>query len=107
MVSGLAAMPEEECGNRLSQRLSADLFEHLVQGKPVWAPFYTYHKIMAGLLDMYVLAGTRMLLNVVKAWPKWAGSDFWGGISDRAAPAHTAHRVRRHERSAGESRGRD
>ena len=29
-------------------------FDRLRGGQRVWAPFYTYHKIMAGLLDMYV-----------------------------------------------------
>lgn len=35
----------------------------------VWAPYYTYHKIMQGLLDAYVRAGNRkayeMVLNMV------------------------------------------
>ena len=52
LVAGLAQCQKKNSGGYLSA-FPADLFEHLVQGKPVWAPFYTYHKIMAGLLDMY------------------------------------------------------
>ena len=51
LVSGLAQCQKKMATGYLSA-YPADLFEHLVQGKPVWAPFYTYHKIMAGLLDM-------------------------------------------------------
>ena len=55
-----------------------ELFEHLVQGKPVWAPFYTYHKIMAGLLDMYLHTGnTDALRDLPKAWAKWAAGISW------------------------------
>jgi DUF1680 family protein len=31
-----------------------DFFDRLRERQRVWAPFYTVHKIMAGLLDMYV-----------------------------------------------------
>jgi DUF1680 family protein len=54
------------------------LFEHLVEGKNVWAPFYTYHKIMAGLLDMYLLTGNEDALEVCEGMAQWAGTDFWG-----------------------------
>jgi len=30
----------------------------------VWAPYYTLHKIMAGLLDMHLLAGNAQALDV-------------------------------------------
>src|SRR3984885_15171073 len=32
-------------------------FDRLRERQAVWAPFYTIHKIMAGLLDMYVYCG--------------------------------------------------
>jgi uncharacterized protein len=38
----------------------------------VWAPFYTYHKIMAGHLDMYVHCGSETALNTVKRMADWA-----------------------------------
>jgi uncharacterized protein len=40
-----------------------------------WAPFYTIHKIMAGLLDMYTLAGNKDALHVVEGMAGWA--DKW------------------------------
>ena len=44
-------------------------------GKPVWAPFYTIHKIMAGMLDMYQLAGNKQALEVLEGMSRWA--DEW------------------------------
>jgi DUF1680 family protein len=32
----------------------------------VWAPYYTYHKIMQGLLDVYTRTGNVQALNIVK-----------------------------------------
>ncbi len=37
----------------------------------VWAPYYTLHKIMAGLLDMYQLAGNRQALDVLEKQAAW------------------------------------
>jgi DUF1680 family protein len=38
----------------------------------VWAPFYTYHKIMAGHLDMVVHCGSETALNTVRRMADWA-----------------------------------
>lgn len=37
----------------------------------VWAPYYTLHKIMAGLLDMHLLAGNAQALTVLTAMAGW------------------------------------
>jgi DUF1680 family protein len=37
----------------------------------VWAPYYTLHKIMAGLLDMHRLAGSAQALSVLTAKAAW------------------------------------
>ena len=82
LVAGL-----EECQKKMGTGyLSAfptELFEHLAQGKPVWAPFYTYHKIMAGLLDMYVLTGNSDALQVAEGMAQWAGTYFWAFSADQ------------------------
>jgi len=56
----LSAFPEE-------------FFDRLREGRPVWAPFYTYHKIMAGLLDMYVHCGNDQALAVAEGMAGWVG----------------------------------
>lgn len=38
----------------------------------VWAPFYTYHKIMAGHLDMYTHCGSEMAFHTVERMADWA-----------------------------------
>ena len=47
-------------------------FQRLDARKPVWAPFYTFHKIMAGMLDMHTLAGNKQALEVVQGMAAWA-----------------------------------
>src|SRR5262245_31321689 len=77
LVTSLAA-----CQNRAAQQgfhtgyLSAypeNFFDRLEGGQSVWAPYYTLHKIMAGLLDQYLLAGNQQALDVLlrkAAWTK-------------------------------------
>jgi DUF1680 family protein len=38
----------------------------------VWAPFYTYHKIMAGHLDMYTHCGSEAALHTATRMAEWA-----------------------------------
>ena len=38
----------------------------------VWAPFYTYHKILAGFIDMYQLTGNKQALAVATRMADWA-----------------------------------
>lgn len=46
-------------------------FDRLKAGQKVWAPWYTLHKIMAGLLDMYVLARNEQALDVARGMAGW------------------------------------
>jgi hypothetical protein len=41
-------------------------FDRLESGRRVWAPYYTIHKIMAGLLDAYQLCGNTQGLEMDK-----------------------------------------
>lgn len=43
----------------------SDFFERVEGLKPVWAPYYTIHKIMAGLLDQYLFANDTRALRMV------------------------------------------
>jgi DUF1680 family protein len=40
----------------------------------IWAPYYTCHKIMRGLLDSYLLTGNQQALAVVTAMGDWVHS---------------------------------
>jgi DUF1680 family protein len=48
-----------------------NFFDRLESGQSVWAPYYTLHKIMAGLLDQYLLAGNQQALDVLLRKAAW------------------------------------
>ncbi|MEZ2346888.1 beta-L-arabinofuranosidase domain-containing protein [Terriglobus sp. RCC_193] len=75
MVAGLVACQKAN-GNGYLSAYSTDLFERLAIGKPVWAPFYTYHKIMAGLVDMYVQTGNEDALKAAEGMSDWVVTYF-------------------------------
>jgi len=41
------------------------------QCKPVWAPYYCLHKLMAGLLDMHIHCGNEEALQLVERMADW------------------------------------
>jgi uncharacterized protein len=49
----------------------AEFFDRLRERQRVWAPFYTVHKIMAGLLDMYVYCGNEQALDMAQKMAGW------------------------------------
>jgi DUF1680 family protein len=59
----------------------------------VWAPFYTLHKIMAGLLDMHTCCGSEQALDVLKGMAVWTSG--W------VTPLGEAHMARVLEREYG------
>jgi len=80
IVDGLAKCQSKLDGGYLSA-FPTELFDRLDRlagtnqpGMP-WAPFYTIHKIMAGLFDMYNLTGNKQALEVVGGMADWA--DKW------------------------------
>ena len=74
MVAELAKCQQKLSGGYLSA-FPTEWFDRLDARKPVWAPFYTIHKIMAGMLDQYQLAGNKQALEVLQGMAGWA--DDW------------------------------
>lgn len=65
MVDVLAECQQKLGGKYLSAFPESD-FEMLEkQSGFVWAPYYTYHKVMQGLLDVYTLAGNKKAYQLV------------------------------------------
>ena len=58
-------------------------FDRVESVRQVWAPYYTIHKIMAGLLDMSAVAGNAQALEVVEGMARWVKSR-----TDRSDPQH-------------------
>ncbi len=71
VVAGLA-----ECQGKIGTGyLSAypeEFFDRVESLRRVWAPYYTLHKIHAGLLDMYVYCGNSQALDVCQKFADWA-----------------------------------
>jgi len=57
-----------------------EFFDRLRERQRVWAPFYTIHKIMAGLLDMYVYCGNQQALDMVEKMAGWTAG-YTGSLS--------------------------
>ena len=57
-----------------------EFFDRLRNREKVWAPFYTIHKIMAGLLDMYLYTGNEQALEVVENMAGWTAG-YTGSLS--------------------------
>ncbi len=74
MVAELAKVQQKWGGGYLSA-FPTEWFDRLDARKKVWAPFYTIHKIMAGMFDMYQLAGNQQALQVLEGMSSWA--DGW------------------------------
>jgi len=74
MVADLARCQEALKDGYLSA-FPLELFDRLKARKRVWAPFYTIHKIMAGMLDMYEHCGNRQALAVLEGMAGWV--DRW------------------------------
>ena len=92
LVAELAAC-QQRIGNGYLSAFPEEFFDRLRDGKPVWAPFYTLHKIMAGLLDMHTLAGNAQALDVLQGMARWTGR--W------AQPLGDEHMARVLEREYG------
>jgi hypothetical protein len=82
MVAELAKC-QERLGGKYLSAFPTTWWDRLDKGERVWAPFYTIHKIMAGMFDMYRLAGNRQALKIVEGMAAWA--DEW------TAPKTEAH----------------
>lgn len=42
------------------------------QDSQIWAPYYTLHKILAGLLDSYEVAGNKKALDIARGMGAWS-----------------------------------
>jgi DUF1680 family protein len=75
MVAELAKCQQKLGAGGYLSAFPIEWFDRLDARRPVWAPYYTIHKIMAGMLDMYQLAGNKQALTVLEGMSNWA--DEW------------------------------
>ena len=71
LVSGLAEV-QKAWGNGYLSAFPEGLIERNIAGKSVWAPWYTIHKILSGLLDQYLYADNKEALEIASGMGEWA-----------------------------------
>jgi len=75
MVAELAkcqdALPTQGYNKGFLSAYPESLFDRVDAGQRVWAPYYTLHKIMAGLLDAYEHCGNQQALDVDEKIAGW------------------------------------
>jgi DUF1680 family protein len=70
LVAGLAVCQAKFPSGYLSA-YPEEFFDRVEKQQQVWAPYYTLHKIFAGLLDMYVLCDDQQALEAAKRFGDW------------------------------------
>lgn len=70
----VATLAECQAKDGYLSAFPTEFFDRLRNHKRVWAPFYTYHKIMAGLIDMNQHVGNRQALEMAERMADWAAA---------------------------------
>ncbi|CAN4094877.1 unnamed protein product [Withania somnifera] len=96
VVSALSTC-QEKMGSGYLSAFPSELFDRFEAVKPVWAPYYTIHKILAGLLDQYMIAGNDQALKMTK----WMAEYFYNRVQN----VITKYTIERHWRSLNEETG--
>jgi len=65
------AICQEENGGEWVGSIPEKYLDWIAKGKGVWAPHYTLHKTLMGLLDMYEMAGNEEALQIAINFAKW------------------------------------
>eukprot|EP00257_Ricinus_communis_P013743 XP_015571257.1 uncharacterized protein LOC8274414 [Ricinus communis] len=96
VVSALSAC-QEKIGSGYLSAFPSELFDRFEAIKPVWAPYYTIHKVLAGLLDQYIFADNAQALKMVN----WMVEYFYNRVQN----VITKYSVERHFLSLNEETG--
>ena len=72
IVNGLADVQQAYSRGGYLSAFAEGLVDRNIQGKSVWAPFYTLHKIVQGLIDQYQMMGNEKALEMAKGMGDWA-----------------------------------
>ncbi|KAE9593287.1 putative alpha-L-arabinofuranosidase B, arabinose-binding domain, beta-L-arabinofuranosidase, GH127 [Lupinus albus] len=96
VVTGLSAC-QEKIGTGYLSAFPSQFFDRFEAIQPVWAPYYTIHKILAGLLDQHTIAGNPHALKMVT----WMVDYFY----DRVLNVITQFSINRHYKSLNEETG--
>ena len=65
------AMPSQGYNKGFLSAYPESFFDRVDACKPVWAPYYTLHKILAGLLDAHEYCGNPQALDILVKMADW------------------------------------
>ncbi|KAL9233642.1 hypothetical protein vseg_008612 [Gypsophila vaccaria] len=88
---------QDKIGTGYLSAFPSDYFDKVEALKTVWAPYYTVHKIMAGLLDQYVIAENQDALKMLT----WMVDYFYNRVQN----VISAYGIERHYNSLNEEFG--
>lgn len=72
IVKGLAEVQKALGASGYLSAFPENLINRSTNGQSVWAPWYTLHKILAGLIDQYLYAENGQALSIAKRMSNWA-----------------------------------
>jgi DUF1680 family protein len=72
LVSGLAEVQQALNQGGYLSAFPQELINRNLEGKKVWAPWYTLHKIFSGLIDQYLYCNNYQALDIAKGMAAWA-----------------------------------
>ncbi|RXK86831.1 glycoside hydrolase family 127 protein [Filimonas effusa] len=72
LVSGLAQVQSVLNQDGYLSAFPQELINRNLQGKKVWAPWYTLHKLLSGLIDQYLYTGNKQALDIAAKMAQWA-----------------------------------
>lgn len=72
LVRGLAEVQKTLGQNGYISAFPQNLIDRAIEGKKVWAPWYTLHKIYSGLIDQYLYCNNPIALNILNQAASWA-----------------------------------
>lgn len=65
------ALCQEKIGSGYLSAFPESFIDRAIKGQKVWAPWYTLHKVFAGLIDQYEKAGNEEALKVATRFADW------------------------------------
>lgn len=71
IIDGLEKV-QNALGNGYLSAFPEELINRNIRGEGVWAPWYTLHKILSGLIDQYLTAGNQKALMLAINMGDWA-----------------------------------
>ena len=72
LVKGLGEVQKALNQNGYLSAYPQELINRNLAGKKVWAPWYTLHKIFAGLMDQYLYCDNQQALEIASGMASWA-----------------------------------